>query len=173
MEEADIFVGLIGNYRGWEPDGDNKQRSITEMEYDWAVDAKKPRLMFVAPEEFRRRRPAHRWRGGRAPAPVPRPRSWAETAGLALLRLRARSLHRRLQGPVQRASSTIWPPKRRPRPAVRAGKLDAAAMARAAIAEVAAEENLTFDEMQGQIRPGRNRSHHGRRRGCRGPDRAV
>ena len=47
---AEVFVGLIGHYRGWEPPGDNQQRSITEMEYDWATDAGKSRLMFVAPE---------------------------------------------------------------------------------------------------------------------------
>jgi hypothetical protein len=36
--EADMFVGLIGLRRGWEPDGDNEKRSITEMEHDWARD---------------------------------------------------------------------------------------------------------------------------------------
>jgi tetratricopeptide (TPR) repeat protein len=34
---ADLFVGLIGIRRGWEPDGDNAKRSITEMEHDWAA----------------------------------------------------------------------------------------------------------------------------------------
>ena len=38
-QEADMFVGLIGLRRGWEPDGDNEKRSITEMEHDWARDA--------------------------------------------------------------------------------------------------------------------------------------
>ena len=48
--KCDIFVGLIGHFRGWEPDGDNGLRSITEMEHDWAEHASKPRLMFVAPD---------------------------------------------------------------------------------------------------------------------------
>lgn len=35
---SELFVGLIGMRRGWEPPGDPGQRSITEMEYDWAKD---------------------------------------------------------------------------------------------------------------------------------------
>ncbi len=58
VAESHIFVGLIGHYRGWEPDGDNSLRSITEMEYDWAVDGNKPRLMFVAPDSFAGAAPA-------------------------------------------------------------------------------------------------------------------
>ncbi len=58
VAESHIFVGLIGHYRGWEPDGDNSQRSITEMEYDWAVDGNKPRLIFVAPANFEGAAPA-------------------------------------------------------------------------------------------------------------------
>jgi hypothetical protein len=34
-QDADMVVGLIGLRRGWEPDGDNEKRSITEMEHDW------------------------------------------------------------------------------------------------------------------------------------------
>ncbi len=34
-----VLVGLIGHYRGWEPDGEADPRSITEMEYDWAGEA--------------------------------------------------------------------------------------------------------------------------------------
>ena len=50
--EADLFVGLIGMRRGWEPPSDNsKRRSITEMEYDWAKDHA-PRFMYVAPDDF-------------------------------------------------------------------------------------------------------------------------
>ncbi len=49
---SEIFVGLIGNYRGWEPEGDAGQRSVTEMEYDWALEFDKARLMFVAPKDF-------------------------------------------------------------------------------------------------------------------------
>jgi hypothetical protein len=58
VSDADILVGLIGHYRGWEPPGDAKQRSITEMEYDWAVEGNKARLMFVAPEGFAGATPA-------------------------------------------------------------------------------------------------------------------
>lgn len=49
---CDVFIGLIGHYRGWEPDPAGDPRSITEMEYDWAGEMNKPRLMFVAPESF-------------------------------------------------------------------------------------------------------------------------
>ena len=50
--EADLFVGLIGMRRGWEPPSDNSERrSITEMEYDWAKDHA-PRFMYVAPDDF-------------------------------------------------------------------------------------------------------------------------
>ena len=51
-QEADMFVGLIGLRRGWEPDGDNAKRSITEMEHDWARDAGRPRYLWVAPDDF-------------------------------------------------------------------------------------------------------------------------
>ena len=47
-----MFVGLIGLRRGWEPDGDNGKRSITEMEHDWARDAGRPRYLWVAPDDF-------------------------------------------------------------------------------------------------------------------------
>ncbi len=49
---ADMFVGLIGLRRGWEPDGDNEKRSITEMEHDWARDAGRARYLWVAPDDF-------------------------------------------------------------------------------------------------------------------------
>ena len=58
VAESHIFVGVIGHYRGWEPDGDNGLRSITEMEYDWAMDGNKPRLMLVAPDSFAGAAPA-------------------------------------------------------------------------------------------------------------------
>ncbi len=50
--EADMFVGLIGFRRGWEPDGDEDKRSITEMEHDWARDAGCSRYLWVAPNAF-------------------------------------------------------------------------------------------------------------------------
>ena len=51
-QSADMFVGLIGLRRGWEPDGDNEKRSITEMEHDWARDAGRPRYLWVMPDDF-------------------------------------------------------------------------------------------------------------------------
>jgi tetratricopeptide (TPR) repeat protein len=51
-QAADIFVGLIGLRRGWEPDGDAVQRSITEMEHDWARKAGVRRYLWVAPHDF-------------------------------------------------------------------------------------------------------------------------
>jgi tetratricopeptide (TPR) repeat protein len=49
---ADLFVGVIGLRRGWEPDGDNQKRSITEMEYDWATGSGRSRFMCIAPDDF-------------------------------------------------------------------------------------------------------------------------
>jgi formylglycine-generating enzyme required for sulfatase activity len=46
--ECDVFVGLIGHCYGSTPEGDDV--SFTEHEYDAA--AAKPRLMFVAPDDF-------------------------------------------------------------------------------------------------------------------------
>ena len=50
--DAGLFVGLIGPYRGWEITGDNRQRSITELEFDWATEAGKPRFVCVTPDDF-------------------------------------------------------------------------------------------------------------------------
>jgi hypothetical protein len=50
VAECDLFVGIIGHIYGSCPEGSEK--SYTEMEYDSAVSSGKPRLMFVAPEEF-------------------------------------------------------------------------------------------------------------------------
>ena len=51
-QKADLFVGLVGLRRGWEPDGDNAMRSITEMEHDWAREAGRRRFLWVAPDDF-------------------------------------------------------------------------------------------------------------------------
>jgi hypothetical protein len=51
-QKADLFVGLIGLRRGWEPDGDNAKRSITEMEHAWAMEASRRRYLWVAPDDF-------------------------------------------------------------------------------------------------------------------------
>jgi tetratricopeptide (TPR) repeat protein len=50
---ADLFVGLIGMRRGWEPVGDNARRSITEIEHDAARDAGRRRFLWVTPDDFR------------------------------------------------------------------------------------------------------------------------
>jgi formylglycine-generating enzyme required for sulfatase activity len=42
--DCDIYVGIIAHPYGWIPDG--KQVSITELEYDAAKEAERPRLMF-------------------------------------------------------------------------------------------------------------------------------
>jgi tetratricopeptide (TPR) repeat protein len=52
-QACDMFVGLIGLRRGWEPDGDNQKRSITEMEHDWAKEAGRPRYLWTAPGDFK------------------------------------------------------------------------------------------------------------------------
>ncbi len=52
VEEADLFVGLVGLRRGWEPDGDDARRSITEMEHDWAREKGVSRYIWVAPDDF-------------------------------------------------------------------------------------------------------------------------
>ena len=51
-QKAELFVGLIGLRRGWEPDSDNARRSITEMEHDWAKEAGCRRFVWVAPDDF-------------------------------------------------------------------------------------------------------------------------
>jgi tetratricopeptide (TPR) repeat protein len=51
-QKAELFVGLVGLRRGWEPKGDNAQRSITEMEHDWAKEAARRRYLWVTPDDF-------------------------------------------------------------------------------------------------------------------------
>jgi len=50
VEKCDVFVGIFGHLYGSCPQGDEK--SYTVHEYEAAVENKKPRLMFFAPEEF-------------------------------------------------------------------------------------------------------------------------
>ena len=52
VKASDIFIGLVGQRRGWEPDGDNARRSITEMEHDWAKEAGCRRYLYVLPDNF-------------------------------------------------------------------------------------------------------------------------
>ena len=51
--DCDIYMGLIGHYRGNDVFGDNRQRSYTELEYTVAVESGKPRLMYIVPDDFR------------------------------------------------------------------------------------------------------------------------
>jgi hypothetical protein len=50
VEECDVFVGIVGHCYGSLPKG--KRKSYTEREYDVARRTGKPRLMFVAPDDF-------------------------------------------------------------------------------------------------------------------------
>jgi len=50
VAECDVFVGIVGHCYGSCPKGSNK--SFSEHEYDMAVTAGKPRLMFFAPDDF-------------------------------------------------------------------------------------------------------------------------
>lgn len=50
--DADIFIGIVGHRRGWEPVGDSKQRSITEMEYEASKEHGRPRFIAIAPDDF-------------------------------------------------------------------------------------------------------------------------
>lgn len=51
VQQSEFFVGIIGHYRGWQPEDDEKQRSITEIEYDHAVSLNKIVLMVVLPDD--------------------------------------------------------------------------------------------------------------------------
>ncbi len=50
VAECDVYVGLLGHVYGGVPAG--SERSYTEREYEAAIAAGKPRLMFLAPEDF-------------------------------------------------------------------------------------------------------------------------
>jgi tetratricopeptide (TPR) repeat protein len=52
-QACDMFVGLVGLRRGWEPNGDNERRSITEMEHDWAREGGRRRFLWVMPDDFK------------------------------------------------------------------------------------------------------------------------
>src|SRR5437867_4578750 len=48
IEEADVYVGVFANRYGYIPQANNDhQISVTEMEYNRAVERKIPRLIFV------------------------------------------------------------------------------------------------------------------------------
>ncbi|MEY2633194.1 MAG: hypothetical protein RIR00_1848, partial [Pseudomonadota bacterium] len=49
VDRADVFIGIYGHRYGWVPPGQTK--SITELEYDRAVERGIPRLVFVMAED--------------------------------------------------------------------------------------------------------------------------
>jgi tetratricopeptide (TPR) repeat protein len=50
VAECDLFVGILGLRHGNCPDG--SEQSYTELEYDAALKLRKPRFVFLAPEDF-------------------------------------------------------------------------------------------------------------------------
>jgi tetratricopeptide (TPR) repeat protein len=68
VKECDVFVGILGHCYGSSPKGSEK--SYTEQEYDAAVATGKPRMMFLATEDFplptNLREPDERWNKQRA-----------------------------------------------------------------------------------------------------------
>jgi tetratricopeptide (TPR) repeat protein len=50
VAECDLFVGILGLRHGTCPDG--SEQSYTELEYAAALKLKKPRFVFLAPEDF-------------------------------------------------------------------------------------------------------------------------
>jgi tetratricopeptide (TPR) repeat protein len=65
---CDLFVGVVGHLYGSCPEG--SEQSYTEREYEAAIAAKMPRLMFIAPEDFplpmQLREPDEKWHKQRA-----------------------------------------------------------------------------------------------------------
>jgi len=68
VAECDLFVGIVGHLYGSCPKG--SEQSYTEREYEAAVAAGIPRLVFIAPEDFplpaNLREPEEKWRRHRA-----------------------------------------------------------------------------------------------------------
>lgn len=50
VQECDLFVGIVGHLHGSCPP--NSAQSYTECEFEAAIAEKKPRLIFLAPEDF-------------------------------------------------------------------------------------------------------------------------
>jgi formylglycine-generating enzyme required for sulfatase activity len=50
VAECDLFVGLVGHFFGSRPEG--SELSYTQIEYEEAKDRKKPRLLFLADDDF-------------------------------------------------------------------------------------------------------------------------
>jgi hypothetical protein len=51
VAECDLFVGIVGHLYGSTPQ--HSDQSFTEREYQAALDTSRPRLMFLAPDDFR------------------------------------------------------------------------------------------------------------------------
>ncbi|UCC64883.1 MAG: DUF4062 domain-containing protein, partial [Anaerolineae bacterium] len=64
VAECDLFVGVVGHLYGSCPEA--SEQSYTEREYEAAIAAGLPRLMFIAPEDFslpmQLREPDEKWR---------------------------------------------------------------------------------------------------------------
>ena len=54
VEECEVYIGIVGHLYGSCPEEGGK--SYTELEYDKATELRKPRLMFLAPDDFSVRR---------------------------------------------------------------------------------------------------------------------
>ena len=50
VAECDLYIGIVGHLYGSSPE--ESEQSYTEREYDAAIAANRPRLMFVAPSDF-------------------------------------------------------------------------------------------------------------------------
>ncbi|MBO6548158.1 MAG: tetratricopeptide repeat protein [Rhizobiales bacterium] len=50
VQACALFLGIIGDRRGWEPEGDRGQRSITQIEYETAIAEKIPPYMAILPK---------------------------------------------------------------------------------------------------------------------------
>jgi uncharacterized protein DUF4062 len=50
VAQTDVFVGLVGHLYGSQPEG--SELSFTQLEYEEAKKRKKPRLIFLADEDF-------------------------------------------------------------------------------------------------------------------------
>jgi len=49
VDEAEVYLGIYAHRYGWQPFG---EKSITEMEYDWAIENKLPPYIFMIDEDY-------------------------------------------------------------------------------------------------------------------------
>ncbi len=50
VRDCSLFIGVVGDRRGWEPETDKENRSITQIEYETAISLNIPTYMSVLPE---------------------------------------------------------------------------------------------------------------------------